>query len=133
MGDMRYNSMVWIPSIKTLYASDVLFNQAHPFTCELTFEERKQWVEDLKPLEELDARVVIPGHERVGMPFDYSSCDFIREYITATEEALAETKDEAGFYYYMVKRFPDASLLLSNIMNAGFFKGGMDWSWKEED
>ena len=23
MGDMRYNTMVWIPSIKTLYASDV--------------------------------------------------------------------------------------------------------------
>jgi len=42
MDDMRYNTMVWIPSIKTLYASDVLFNQAHPFTCELTAEERKR-------------------------------------------------------------------------------------------
>ena len=35
MGDMKYNSAVWIPSIKTLYGSDILFNQAHPFTCEL--------------------------------------------------------------------------------------------------
>ena len=39
MGDMRYNTMVWIPEIKALYASDVLFNQAHPFTCELTAGE----------------------------------------------------------------------------------------------
>ena len=40
IGDMRFNTMVWMPSIKTLYASDVLFNQAHPFTCEVTAEER---------------------------------------------------------------------------------------------
>src|SRR4030042_1655147 len=46
MGDMKYNTMVWIPSVKTLYASDVLFNQAHPFTCELTAEEGKQWTVD---------------------------------------------------------------------------------------
>ena len=43
VGDMKYNTMVWIPSIKTLYASDVLFNQAHPFTCELLNEELKEW------------------------------------------------------------------------------------------
>jgi len=72
-------------------------------------------------------------HERIGMPFDYSSCDFIRDYIKATEEALAETKTEGEFFYYMYKKFPDATLHLSNIMNAGFFKGGMDWSWKEEE
>ena len=41
MGDLKYNSVVWIPSIKTLYGSDVLFNQAHPFTCEVTPEERR--------------------------------------------------------------------------------------------
>ncbi|MCR4394655.1 MAG: MBL fold metallo-hydrolase, partial [Dehalococcoidales bacterium] len=47
MGDLKYNSVVWIPSIKTLYGSDVLFNQAHPFTCEVTAEERQQWIRDL--------------------------------------------------------------------------------------
>jgi glyoxylase-like metal-dependent hydrolase (beta-lactamase superfamily II) len=41
MGDLKYNTVVWIPSIKTLVSSDVLFNQAHPFTCEITAEERK--------------------------------------------------------------------------------------------
>ncbi|MFX1492483.1 MAG: MBL fold metallo-hydrolase, partial [Promethearchaeota archaeon] len=48
MGDMKYNSVVWIPSIKTLYGSDVLFNQAHPFTCEVTAEERQQWIQDIE-------------------------------------------------------------------------------------
>ena len=132
MGDLRYNTVVWIPSIKTLYGSDVLFNQAHPFTCEVTAEERQQWIRDIERLEKMGAEVVIPGHQKPGMPFDNGSFNFMKEYLTATEEELANTKDEAGFYYAMVKRFPDANLFISNEMNAGFFKGGMDWNWRED-
>jgi glyoxylase-like metal-dependent hydrolase (beta-lactamase superfamily II) len=133
MGDMKYNTAVWIPSIKTLYGSDVLFNQAHPFTCEVTAEERKQWIKDIERLEKLGAEVIIPGHQKPGMPFDYSSCTFMKDYLVATEEVLAKTDDVAGFYYAMVQRFPDANLFISNEMNAGFFKGGMDWNWREEE
>jgi glyoxylase-like metal-dependent hydrolase (beta-lactamase superfamily II) len=132
MGDMKYNSVVWIPSIKTLYGSDVLFNQAHPFTCEVTAKERQQWIRDIKQLETMGAEVIIPGHQKPGMPFDASSCTFTKDYLIATEEVLAETKDEANFYYAMVQRFPDANLFISNEMNAGVFKGGKDWNWKDE-
>jgi glyoxylase-like metal-dependent hydrolase (beta-lactamase superfamily II) len=133
MGDMKYNTVVWIPSIKTLYGSDVLFNKAHPFTCEVTAEERKQWIADIGRLEKMGAEVIIPGHQKPGMPFDSSSCTFMKDYLVATEEVLAETNDVAGFYYAMVKRFPEANLFISNEMNAGFFKGGMDWNWREEE
>lgn len=134
MGDMRYNTMVWIPSTKTLYASDVLFNQAHPFTCELTAEERRQWMEEIDKIEKMGAEVIIPGHQKPGMQFDRSSLDFTREYLVATEEELARTADVAGFYYAMAERFPEANLLhLSNEMNANVFKGDRDWHWREED
>ncbi len=132
MGDLKYNTVVWIPSIKTLYGSDVLFNQAHPFTCEVTAEERQQWIRDIERLEKMGAEVIIPGHQKPGMPFDSSSFTFTKEYLMATEEELEKTEDEAGFYYAMVKRFPDANLFISNEMNAGFFKGGMDWNWRED-
>ncbi|MCX6010914.1 MAG: hypothetical protein NT134_01415, partial [Chloroflexi bacterium] len=132
MGDLRYNTVVWIPSIKTLYGSDVLFNQAHPFTCEVTAEERKLWIQDLQRLEKMGAEVVIPGHQKPGMPFDTSSFSFTKDYLVATDEELAKTKDVAGFYYAMVKRFPDANLFISNEMNSGFFKGGMVWNWRED-
>jgi len=132
MGDMKYNTAVWIPSIKTLYGSDVLFNQAHPFTCELTAEERKQWIKDIERLEKLGADVIIPGHQKPGMPFDSSSCSFTRDYLIATDEELAKTDDVAGFYYAMVKRFPDANLFISNEMNTNVFKGGLDWNWRED-
>ena len=131
MGDMKYNTVVWIPSIKTLFGSDDLFNQAHPFACELTAEERQQWIGDVDRLEKMDAEVIIPGHQKPGMPFDSSSFDFTREYLVATEEELARANDVAGFYYAMVKRFPEANLFISNEMNANVFKGDMNWNWRE--
>jgi glyoxylase-like metal-dependent hydrolase (beta-lactamase superfamily II) len=132
IGDLKYNTVVWIPSIKTLYGSDVLFNQAHPFTCEVTAEERQQWMRDIERLEKLGAEVVVPGHQKPGMPFDSSSFTFTKDYLIATEEELAKTKDEANFYYAMVKHFPEANLFISNEMNAGVFKGGRHWNWKDE-
>jgi len=132
MGDMKYNTMVWIPSIKTLYASDVLFNQAHPFTCELTPEERKQWIADVDKIEKMGAEVIIPGHQKPGMQFDKSSLDFTREYVVATEQELARTSSVAEFYFAMLNRFPKANLFLSNDMNANVFKGNLSWNWREE-
>jgi len=132
MGDLKYNTVVWIPSIKTFYGSDVLFNQAHPFTCEVTAEERQQWIREIERFEKMGAEVVIPGHQKPGMPFDSSSFSFTKGYLIATEEELANTKDVAGLYYAMVKRFPDANLFISNEMNANVFKGGRYWDWREE-
>jgi len=131
MGDMKYNTMVWIPSIKTLVASDVLFNQAHPFTCELTKEERQQWIADVNKIEKMGAEVIIPGHQKPGMQFDKSSLDFTREYIVATEEELARTEGVGEFFFAMMKRFPQANLFISNDMNAMVFKGGLNWNWRE--
>ncbi|NLM46765.1 MAG: MBL fold metallo-hydrolase [Firmicutes bacterium] len=133
MGDLRFNTVVWVPSIKLLYGSDVLFNQAHPFTCEVTAEERKQWIEDIEKLEKLGAEVIIPGHQKPGMPFDKSSMIFTKEYIIATEEELARQKTVGDFYYAMCQRFPEANLFISNEMNANVFKGGREWDWREDE
>ncbi len=133
MGDLKYNTVVWIPAIKTLYGSDVLFNQSHPFTCEITAEERKQWLRDIERLEKLGAEVVIPGHQKPGMSFDSSCFKFMKDYLIATEEELAKTKNTDGFFYAMAMRFPEANLIfLSNEMNAAVFKGGRDWDWRDE-
>jgi glyoxylase-like metal-dependent hydrolase (beta-lactamase superfamily II) len=132
MGDLKYNSVVWIPSIKTLYGSDVLFNQAHHITCEVTAQERQQWIKDIERLEKMGAEVVIPGHQKPGMPFDGSSFSFTKEYLVATEKELCKTTSTGDFYYAMVKRYPEANLFISNDMNAAVFKGGMNWNWRED-
>lgn len=133
MGDLKYNTVVWIPSIKTLYGSDVLFNESHPFTCEITAEERQQWLADVERLEKLGAEVIIPGHQKPGMPFDSSCFTFMKEYLKATEEELANTETTGDFFYNMAMRFQGSNLLfLSNEMNAAVFKGGRDWEWRDD-
>jgi len=133
MGDLKYNSVVYIPSIKTLYGSDVLFNDAHMFTCEITPEGRKKWVEDIDYLATLGAETYIPGHARPGMMFDDSCLKWTRDYLLATEEAIATTTSAAEFYYFMWKRFPTANYLDSNEMNAEVYKGGRVWDWDEPE
>jgi glyoxylase-like metal-dependent hydrolase (beta-lactamase superfamily II) len=133
MGDLKYNTAVWIPSIKTLIASDVLFNEAHPFTCEITVEERQQWIKDIEKLEKMGAEVIIPGHQKPGMPFDDSSCKYTKEYLYATEEELAKQTTMEGFFYAMSMRYQGSIInYLSNEMNAAVFKGGRDWNWRED-
>jgi glyoxylase-like metal-dependent hydrolase (beta-lactamase superfamily II) len=132
MGDLKYNTVVWIPSIKTLYGSDVLFNEAHPFTCEISAANRKQWIKDIEMLEKKGAEVVIPGHEKPGMPFDGSAFQYTKGYLYATEEELAKQKTTEGFFYAMAIRYPGSILnFLSNEMNSAVFKGNRDWHWTE--
>ena len=73
----------------------------------------------------------LSSHARA-LPFDSSSFSFTKDYLAATDEELAKTKDVAGFYYAMVKRFPDANLFISNEMNSGVFKGGVSWNWRDD-
>ena len=132
MGDLKYNTVVWIPSIGTLYGSDVLFNQAHPFTCEISAADRKQWIKDIEKLEKMGAEVVIPGHEKPGMPFNNSSFQYTKEYIEITEQELARQKTTEGFFYAMSMKYQGSILnFLSNEMNSAVFKGNRDWHWTE--
>ena len=133
MGDLMWNTIVWIPSIKTVVCSDVVFNDAHPFTCEVNEEQRKLWIKDIEGIYDLQPDVVIPGHMREGTLLDESGLKFTHDYLVATEEELAATSTPGDFYYHMAKRFPTASLnIYSNEMNAEVFKGGRDWAWNED-
>jgi hypothetical protein len=57
----------------------------------------------------------------------------MKDYLIATEEELARTKDTGEFFYAMAMRFPEANLIfLSNEMNDAVFKGERDWNWRDE-
>lgn len=133
MGDLRFNSMVWIPELKLVYGSDILFNQAHPFTCEVSKHERELWMEDIDFIESLNPDFIVPGHAKPGMPFDDSNLTFMRKYLNDTEWCLDHTNSAAEFFFEMCRRTPDASLvMLSNEMNSNVFKGGREWNWEDE-
>ncbi len=133
-GDLKYNTVMYIPSIRTLYGSDVLFNEAHAFTCEVSAKGRAKWRTEMDRLEKMGAEVIIPGHAKPGMEFNATSFQFMRDYIDATEEEIANTSDVANFYYNMEKRFPEAVINgKSNEMNAQVFKGGLEWYYSDQE
>ena len=136
--------MVWVPSISTVIGSDVLFSNAHPFTCEVSANGRKKWIDALDKMEALGAEVVIPGHMKHGEPFDERSYKFTRDYLIETDKELDKlrkkyniTKDGEvnemamkEFFYDLCMKFPDAILIfLSNDMTSSVFLGGREWNW----
>jgi len=133
MGDYRYNTAAYIPSIKTLMCSDILFNEAHPYTCEVSKEERAEWYEVCNKLEALGAEVVIPGHAAFGMPFDNTSFEFTRRYIRWTKYELERCKSEGEFFFNMHLHFPNATLQRSNEQNALVFFNKKQWDWRVDE
>ena len=141
MGDLKWNSVVWVPSIKTLIGSDVIFNQAHPFTCEVSASQRLQWIAELEKLEkDLKPEVVIPGHQKAGCLLDRSGIKYTIEYLKATDEERVKIKGlepeigSAVFFYNMEKRFPDNAIsMYSNKMNATVYSGEFVWAWESDE
>ena len=133
MGDYRYNTACYIPEISTLCCSDIVFNEAHPFTCEIDRAERAEWIEVLDRLEAMDCDVVIPGHAKFGMPFDNTGIQWTRRYIEQTEIELDRCKSAGEFYFNMDRAFANSVLTKSNEMNAMVFYDQREWEWREND
>jgi glyoxylase-like metal-dependent hydrolase (beta-lactamase superfamily II) len=143
-GDLKYNSIMWIPSIKTVACSDVVFNMAHPFTCEISDQGRERWIEDLEKIRGMGAEVIIPGHTMFGLGFDERALDFTSDYIKKTIGALDSGRNlikegvsgdlaAKAFYYDMDTYVFDAVLKRSNEMNGNVFLAGREWNdlWNE--
>jgi glyoxylase-like metal-dependent hydrolase (beta-lactamase superfamily II) len=133
-GDMKWNSMVYIPSIKALICSDVVFNESHPFTCELTPKGRARWIEDAKKI--LDGGwgecdIIIPGHAKIAREFNESGPKYTIDYVQATIDHLAETDDQYKFFYLMERDFFMSWLRKSNDMNANVILGDRPWDWPD--
>jgi glyoxylase-like metal-dependent hydrolase (beta-lactamase superfamily II) len=133
MGDYRYNTAVYVPSIDTLMCSDILFSEAHPFTCEITKEERAEWYDVLNKLEAMNASIVIPGHMRMGMPFDNTAFEWTRQYLEKTEIELERCKSAGDFFFAMDRHFPNAILKKSNEMNSMVFFNQRKWDWRVDE
>lgn len=61
-GDSINNSVVWVPSIGVVCATDVAFHDCNVWTIESNVERRVKWRAALNKLMDFDPRIVIPGH-----------------------------------------------------------------------
>ena len=61
-GDSIDNSVVWIPSLRTVLATDVAFHDCNLWPIESNVERRTKWRKDIARMMEFDPRIVVPGH-----------------------------------------------------------------------
>jgi len=61
-GDSINNSIVWVPSLRLVCATDVAFHDCHLWPIESNVERRAKWRKDIARMMELDPRIIVPGH-----------------------------------------------------------------------
>jgi glyoxylase-like metal-dependent hydrolase (beta-lactamase superfamily II) len=118
-GDSVNNSVVWVPSMKVLCATDVAFDDWHVWFIESDVGRRVKWRAALERLKDFDARVVIPGHgsdktmeilEQVSADpsLSYTSCiDWTREYIDFYEEVFQTAASGVELAGRIRQRYPE--------------------------
>jgi glyoxylase-like metal-dependent hydrolase (beta-lactamase superfamily II) len=94
-GDSGDNSYVWIPSIKTVIAGDIVYANVHVWTRDTTAEQRKGWIKTLDEIAALGPATVIAGHKDPKVKDDLSAVKATREYLEAFDAAVASSKTAA--------------------------------------
>ena len=61
-GDSINNTIVWVPSMKVICATDVAFHDCHLWPIESDVKRREKWRKDIARMMDFDPRIVIPGH-----------------------------------------------------------------------
>ena len=94
-GDSADNSYVWIPSIKTVIAGDVVYANVHVWTRDTTAAQHRAWIKTLDELAALGPTTVIAGHKDPRAKDDLSAVKATREYLEAFDAAVASSKTAA--------------------------------------
>jgi glyoxylase-like metal-dependent hydrolase (beta-lactamase superfamily II) len=117
-GDHAHSTAVWIPSIKTLVAGDLLFNEMHLWLGEVRKPERLAWAQSVEHLAALGATRVVAGHKKPGLPDDASAISYTRRYLQVFEQAVSTSKTSAELSTKVRAAFPNTidwmDFLLSN-------------------
>lgn len=118
-GDSADNSYVWIPSIKTVVAGDIVFRGVHVWTAETNPDARKAWIKTLDELTALKPDVVIAGHKDPKHKDDTAGLKQTRDYLTDFDAAVAGSKTAQEVQDKMKKKYGDLQLDVILQIGAG--------------
>ena len=127
-GDCAVNTVVWIPSIKTLVASDVVFSHSHVWVADdKTPPMRQEWLESLDRLEALGPEVVIPGHAPSAEYRSPDAIPFTREYLKTFIEEMGKASNGQEIMDAMKRRYPDLGTHICLDYSAKILKDHYKW------
>lgn len=115
-GDDGNNSYVWIPSLKTIVAGDIVYRGVHVWTAETKAPQRQAWLKTLAELAALKPTTVIAGHKDPKADNTPAGIDQTRQYLEAFDVALATAKTSEAVQTAVKAKFP---LQLDIILKLG--------------
>jgi glyoxylase-like metal-dependent hydrolase (beta-lactamase superfamily II) len=118
-GDAEGNSYVWIPSIKTVIAGDIVYRGVHAWTAETNPAQRAAWKKTLVELAALSPTTVVAGHKDPKYKDDPAGLDAARGYLEAFDAAVASSKTAAEVQAKVKAKYPEAQLDIILQLGAG--------------
>jgi glyoxylase-like metal-dependent hydrolase (beta-lactamase superfamily II) len=118
-GDAQDNSYVWIPSIRTVVAGDIVYRGVHAWTAETNPTQRRAWRKTLDELAALSPATVIAGHKDPKYKDDVAGIDATRAYLDAFDAAVASSKTAAEVQQKMKAKYATAQLDIILQLGAG--------------
>jgi glyoxylase-like metal-dependent hydrolase (beta-lactamase superfamily II) len=118
-GDDTHNSYVYIPSIRTVVAGDVVYNGIYPWTRETNKAQRQEWVKVLDKIAALHPAVVIAGHKDPEKADDVATLVFMKDYLRYYDEVRAAAADKGAFVAKVKEKYPALGLEVILQLAAG--------------
>lgn len=107
-GDHSANTVIWVPSIRALFPSDMVHNQVVLWFVEHDAAQIAAYRKSIDKLAALNPKIIVPGHDLPGLPHDASALDFTRAYLDAWPDLVDKARNADELVKLVKARFPKA-------------------------
>jgi glyoxylase-like metal-dependent hydrolase (beta-lactamase superfamily II) len=105
------NSMLWIPSLRTMLAADVVFNGVHPWLGASDAVSRAAWRESIKKIASYHPAAVVAGHKKdVAAPDSPDVLQFMDRYLADFESLKKTSANGQELATAMRNKYPDLAV-----------------------
>ncbi len=108
-GDHSANTALWVPDMRALFASDMIHNQVVLWFVESDATQIAAYRKSLDLLAALQPLIVVPGHERPGLPHDMSALAWTTRYLDAWPRLAARARNAEDLVRLVKAAFPEAT------------------------
>lgn len=97
---------VFVPSLKTIIAGDIVFEGVHPWTAHSNAVVRKSWIESIRKLEAMKPEAVIAGHRSPAGTNGLAALAATRAYLEAFDAMQANAANPDELVRRMLEQYP---------------------------
>lgn len=132
-GDHVHATALWAPSIKALFAGDLVYNEMFLWFGEHDAKAIAAWGQAIDGFIALKPAIVVAGHSKPGLPNDASGLTYSQRYIAAWPALVAASTDARDLAARVKKRFPDSVDVLDDFLlgHSSKVAKGEEPAWQE--